>query len=146
MSPNIFRTIFGLLKVDVMVTNGGYGAVQRALATGVPLVVAGDTEGQARGGGARRVVGCGHRPENRCPSSCEAVRHAVREVLGDDRDPRRARALEVSYAQRDGIAEIGALIDEVVTERSAAVTSELRRSVLFTAAHSPETLEVRRMS
>jgi hypothetical protein len=33
-----------LPKVDVMVTNGGYGAVQRALSTGVPLVVAGNTE------------------------------------------------------------------------------------------------------
>lgn len=30
-----------LPQVDVMVTNGGYGAVQRALATGVPLVVHG---------------------------------------------------------------------------------------------------------
>ena len=27
-----------------MVTNGGYGAVQRAVSTGVPLVVAGNTE------------------------------------------------------------------------------------------------------
>ena len=27
-----------------MVTNGGYGAVQRALIAGVPLVVAGNTE------------------------------------------------------------------------------------------------------
>ncbi len=33
-----------LPKVDVMVTNGGYGAVQRALSMGVPLVVAGNTE------------------------------------------------------------------------------------------------------
>ena len=33
-----------LSKVDVMVTNGGYGAVQRALSTGLPLVVAGNTE------------------------------------------------------------------------------------------------------
>jgi UDP:flavonoid glycosyltransferase YjiC (YdhE family) len=33
-----------LPKVDVMVTNGGYGAVQRALSTGIPLVVAGNTE------------------------------------------------------------------------------------------------------
>jgi hypothetical protein len=33
-----------LPKVDVMITNGGYGAVQRALSTGVPLVVAGNTE------------------------------------------------------------------------------------------------------
>ncbi|PRC57278.1 glycosyl transferase, partial [Mycobacterium sp. ITM-2017-0098] len=33
-----------LPMVDVMVTNGGYGSVQRALSDGVPLVVAGQTE------------------------------------------------------------------------------------------------------
>ena len=33
-----------LPHVDVMVTNGGYGGVQQALANGVPLVVAGDSE------------------------------------------------------------------------------------------------------
>jgi UDP:flavonoid glycosyltransferase YjiC (YdhE family) len=33
-----------LPKVDVMVTNGGYGGVQFALAHGVPLVVAGEHE------------------------------------------------------------------------------------------------------
>ena len=54
-----------LPKVDVMVTNGGYGAVQRALSTGVPLVVAGKYRGQARGRGARRVGRRRHRPEDR---------------------------------------------------------------------------------
>jgi len=53
----------------------------------------------------------------------DGIGAVARKVLGDDRYLRRARALEVSYAQRDGVAEIGALIDEVVTERSAAVTS-----------------------
>ena len=33
-----------LPRVDVMVTNGGYGGVQYALAHGVPLVVAGSSE------------------------------------------------------------------------------------------------------
>ena len=33
-----------LPHADVMVTNGGYGGVQQALANGVPLVVAGDSE------------------------------------------------------------------------------------------------------
>ena len=33
-----------LPHVDVMVTNGGFGGVQFALANGVPLVVAGTTE------------------------------------------------------------------------------------------------------
>ena len=47
----------------------------------------------------------------------------MREVLGDGRYMRRARELEAAYAQRDGVAEIAALIDEVVSERSAAVKS-----------------------
>jgi UDP:flavonoid glycosyltransferase YjiC (YdhE family) len=47
----------------------------------------------------------------------------VREVLGNGRYLRRARDLEAAYAQRDGVAEIAALIDEVVGERPAAVTS-----------------------
>ena len=33
-----------LPRTDVLVTNGGYGGVQQALAHGVPLVVAGRTE------------------------------------------------------------------------------------------------------
>ena len=36
---------------------------------------------------------------------------------------RRARHLEAAYAQRDGVAEIAALVDEVVGERAAAVKS-----------------------
>jgi UDP:flavonoid glycosyltransferase YjiC (YdhE family) len=36
-----------LPKVDVSVTNGGYGAVNQALCMGVPLVVAGETEDKA---------------------------------------------------------------------------------------------------
>ena len=51
------------------------------------------------------------------------VDQVVRDVLGDSRYLRRARELEVAYAQRDGVAEIAALIDEVVSERSAAVKS-----------------------
>ena len=111
-----------LPKVDVMVTNGGYGAVQRALATGVPLVVAGDTEDKPEVAARVAWSGAGIDLRTGVPTA-KAVRHAVREVLGDDRYLRRARELEVSYAQRDGVAEINALIDEVVTERSAAVPS-----------------------
>ena len=36
-----------LPKVDVFVTNGGFGAVNQALTIGVPMVVAGDTEDKA---------------------------------------------------------------------------------------------------
>lgn len=109
-----------LPKVDVMVTNGGYGAVQRALSTGVPLVVAGNTEDKPEV--AARVAWAGAGIDLRTGEpTAKAVRNAVRDVLGDGRYLRNARDLEVAYAQRDGVAEIAALIDEVVGER--AVTS-----------------------
>ncbi len=105
-----------------MVTNGGYGAVQRALATGVPLVVAGKTEDKPEVAARVAWSGAGIDLRTGTPTP-KAIRTAVREVLNDDRYLRRARELEVAYAQRDGVAEIAALIDEVVSERSAAVKS-----------------------
>ncbi len=107
-----------LPKVDVMVTNGGYGAVQRALSTGVPLVVAGDTEDKPEVAARVAWSGAGIDLRTGTPTT-KAIRHAVREVLGDGRYRNRARALEAAYAQRFGVAEIAALIDEVV---GAAVT------------------------
>jgi MGT family glycosyltransferase len=108
-----------LPKVDVMVTNGGYGAVQRALSTGVPLVVAGDTEDKPEV--AARVAWSGAGIDLRTGTpTVKAVRSAVRVVLGDGRYRQRARELEAAYAQRCGVAEIAALVDEVVGERAAA--------------------------
>ncbi|GFG51024.1 glycosyl transferase [Mycolicibacterium agri] len=107
-----------LPKVDVVVTNGGYGCVQRALAAGVPLVVAGSTEDKPEVAARVAWSGAGIDLKTGNPTA-RAVRTAVREVLGDGRYQRRARKLEVAYAQRCGIAEIAALIDEVVAERAA---------------------------
>jgi MGT family glycosyltransferase len=111
-----------LPKVDVMVTNGGYGAVQRALATGVPLVVAGNTEDKPEVAARVAWSGAGIDLRTGTPTA-KAVRNAVRDVLGDGRYLSRARELEVAYAQRDGVAEIAAMINDVVGERRAAVTS-----------------------
>ena len=70
-----------------------------------------------------------------------AVGAAVREILGDDRYRRRARELEAAFAQRDGVAEIAALLDEVIAEhrspgrghgcvpvRNTAMSAESRRA------------------
>lgn len=105
-----------LPKVDVMVSNGGYGAVQRALSTGVPLVVAGNTEDKPEVAARVAWAGAGINLRTGTPSP-DAVRRAVREVLADNRYLNRARALEAAFAQRDGVAEIGVLVDEVIAER-----------------------------
>jgi len=107
-----------LLKVDVMVTNGGYGAVQRAVSAGVPLVVAGSTEDKPEvaarvawsGAGINLATGT---------ASPTMIRNAVREILDDGRYLSRARELEAAFTRRHGIAEITALVDEVIAERAA---------------------------
>ncbi|WP_319456215.1 MULTISPECIES: nucleotide disphospho-sugar-binding domain-containing protein [unclassified Mycobacterium] len=105
-----------LPKVDVMVTNGGYGAVQRAVSTGVPLVVAGNTEDKPEVAARVAWSGAGLNLKTGTPSPA-MIRDAVRELLGDCAYLRRARELEAAFAQRHGIAEISALVDEVVAER-----------------------------
>ncbi|HEX2283261.1 MAG TPA: nucleotide disphospho-sugar-binding domain-containing protein [Mycobacterium sp.] len=107
-----------LPKVDVMITNGGYGAVQRALSMGVPLVVAGNTEDKPEVAARVAWSGAGVNLKTGTPTA-GAVRAAVREVLNNDRYLRSARALEAAFARRDGVAEIAALVDEVITERAA---------------------------
>jgi MGT family glycosyltransferase len=109
-----------LPKVDVMITNGGYGAVQRALSAGVPLVVAGNTEDKPEVAARVEWSGAGVNLRTGTPTPSQ-IRRAVRDVLGDDRYLRQARELESAYAQRDGIAEIAALVDELIAEKQQAM-------------------------
>lgn len=69
-----------LPRLAVMVTNGGMGGVQQALAAGVPLVVGGDTEDKPEV--AARVAWSGTGIDLRTAQPTpEQVAHAVRRVL-----------------------------------------------------------------
>jgi UDP:flavonoid glycosyltransferase YjiC (YdhE family) len=94
-----------LPHVDVMVTNGGYGGVQQALANGVPLVVAGDSEDKPEV--AARVHWSGAGVDLRTGSPSKAmVSRAVRRVLTHPSYRRRARALQAEIAASDPLGEI----------------------------------------
>ena len=69
-----------LPHVDVMVTNGGYGGVQQALANGVPLVVAGDSEDKPEVAARVQWSGTGVNLHTGRPSPAMVAR-AVRRVL-----------------------------------------------------------------
>ena len=110
-----------LPHVDVMVTNGGYGAVQRALIAGVPLVVAGNTEDKPEVASRVEYFGAGVNLRTGTPTAGE-VRHAVRRVLQVDGYRTAAANLQSAYARRDGVPEIAALVDEVIAERRVEVS------------------------
>jgi MGT family glycosyltransferase len=109
-----------LPHVDVMVTNGGYGAVQRALTAGVPLIVAGNTEDKPEVAARVEWVGAGVNLRTGTPSA-RVVRQAVRDVLGNAAYRNAALDLKDAYARCDGVTAIAALVDEVIAERDLEV-------------------------
>lgn len=109
-----------LPMVDAMVTNGGYGAVQRALSDGVPLVVAGRAEDKPEVVARVAYSGAGIDLRTGTPTAA-AVRRAVREVLGDVSFRDNARRLRSAYATRDGVTEIAAVVDELIEQRTATL-------------------------
>jgi UDP:flavonoid glycosyltransferase YjiC (YdhE family) len=100
-----------LPHVDVMVTNGGYGGVQQALAHGVPLVVAGDSEDKPEVAARIRWSGTGIDQRTGRPSPAQ-VAAAVRRVLSEPGFRARAAALQSEIAATDPLGTItGVLIE-----------------------------------
>lgn len=99
---------------DVMVTNGGYGAVQHALSHGVPLIVAGT--GADKPDNAMRVewaeVGIDMKTHQPTP---EAVRQAATKIFDDPKYATKAKAVRQEMESYDPIGVIIENIEEVAT-------------------------------
>ncbi|WP_239065976.1 nucleotide disphospho-sugar-binding domain-containing protein [Microbacterium hibisci] len=98
--------------VDVLVTNGGYGGVQQALAHGVPLVVAGQTEDKVEVSARVGWSGAGINLKSQRPSPAQ-VAAAVDRVMTDASYRARAEALATAFAAADGLAGLDAVISSL---------------------------------
>lgn len=107
-----------LPHVDVLVTNGGYGGTQQALMHGIPVVVAGVTEGKNEVAARVRWSGAGIdlRTDSATP---DAVRTAVRTVLGDGSYRERAQRLAARFAAHDGPRTSADLIEGLLARTAA---------------------------
>ena len=116
---------FGALlpHVDLMITNGGYGGVQFALAHGVPLVVAGATE--EKPAIATRVAwsGAGINLRTRSPSP-EQLRSAVRNALANPRYRKNAERIRDDYAEHNAPQAAAALLEHLAATRQPVLRSE----------------------
>jgi MGT family glycosyltransferase len=99
--------------VDVMVTNGGYGGVQQALAHGVPLVIAGDSEDKPEVAARVRWSGVGIDLRTGKPSPSTIAR-AVRRVLTDPSYKERAQVLAAEIAATNPLDTITAGLLELI--------------------------------
>ncbi len=107
-----------LPKVDVLVTNGGYGSVSQALRHGVPIVAAGQTEDKAEVSARIGWSGAGVNLATNTPTA-EALRRAVGAVLDDASYRQRAAAIAADFECRDTRAEVYAALDDIAKGRSS---------------------------
>jgi UDP:flavonoid glycosyltransferase YjiC (YdhE family) len=98
-----------LPRVDVLVTNGGFGTVTQALAHGVPLVVAGRSQDKAEVAARVAWSGAGIDLRTATPTQRQLAR-AVGRVLSDPRYRMAARRLEAECRSGDGLDRIDALV------------------------------------
>ena len=119
-----------LPKVDVLVTNGGYGSVSQAMSFGIPLVTAGLTEDKADVNARVAWSGVGMNLATNEPSR-DALRRAVKTVLDQPGYRLRARQMADQFAAIDTRSEIPRIVSQVVAdERELSGADTL-------AAHQP---------
>ncbi len=101
-----------LPKVDVLVTNGGYGSVNQAMSFGIPLVTAGLTEDKADVNARVAWSGVGINLATNNPTP-QAVREAVRSVLDNPDYRSRASAMADDFKAIDTRSEILRIVNQV---------------------------------
>jgi len=102
--------------VNVMVTNGGYGGVQMALANGVPLVVAGATEEKPEVAAHIAYTGVGINLKKLTPTK-QQLKRAIHDVLSNPRYTKRAQELKREYSMHSGPQKAAELIEQLIRSK-----------------------------
>jgi UDP:flavonoid glycosyltransferase YjiC (YdhE family) len=108
--------------VDVVITNGGYGGVQIALAHGIPLVVAGGTEDKPEVAARIEWSGVGINLKTKNPSP-EQLREAVAKIRSEPGYREKARQIQAEMARHDAATESALLLEELIATRQPLVSS-----------------------
>ncbi|OAL46984.1 UDP-Glycosyltransferase/glycogen phosphorylase [Pyrenochaeta sp. DS3sAY3a] len=95
--------------VDVLVSNGGYGAVMTALQAGVPLVVGGEGQDKNSTNNLIQMTGVGINLNSRAPGVAK-LGEGITTVLNDGRYKAKAVELSKAFERYD----IGSIFDRVI--------------------------------
>lgn len=106
-----------LPKVDVFVTNAGFGAVNMALTDGVPMVVAGETEDKSFTAARVAWTETGINLETGRPTS-EQIRSAVLAVLADEKYKRNAARLQKEFSRYDTFDAITKTVNDLLSQKA----------------------------
>jgi len=108
--------------VDVMITNGGFNGVQMALANGVPLVVAGQTEDKPEICARVEWSGVGINLRTKTPRP-EQIRQAVKKVLTDVSYRDKAKALQAEINQYHSAEMAATLLEQLALTKQPILRS-----------------------
>jgi MGT family glycosyltransferase len=118
-----------LPKVDLLITNGGYGAVQQAISFGVPLVAAGDTEEKAFTAARVGWTGAGINLGTRRPTP-EQIRAAVHTVLACSHYREQAQRLQNNFSRYDALTEIARSVNTLIANtKDSRMTDALHTTI-----------------
>jgi MGT family glycosyltransferase len=104
-----------LPKVDVLVTNGGYGAVHQALSLGVPIVIAGESEDKALISARVDWAGVGVNLGTQHPTE-DQIRSGVHMVLADKQYRRNAQSIQRNFKKYNALDGIAQAVESLVEQ------------------------------
>lgn len=111
-----------LPNVDVMVTNGGYNGVQAALAFGIPLVVAGQTEEKPEICARVQWAGVGINLRTKTPSPTK-IKNAVKEILTSPHYQQKAQLLKAEISHYDAPTKAASLLEQLAVTKQPVLFS-----------------------
>lgn len=106
-----------LPHVDIMITNGGFGGTQNALAHGIPVIVAGATEDKMEVAARVEYSGTGINLRKQQPTP-DDVKNAIRKILLDPIYRQKAEELKSIYKQYDAPSLAVGYIKNLIEQRN----------------------------
>jgi MGT family glycosyltransferase len=111
-----------LPHVDVMVTNGGYNGVQAALAFGVPLVAAGQTEEKPEICARVEWAGVGINLKTKTPTPTQ-IKSAVKKILESPHYRQKAQLIQADIARYDTPTLSAKLLEQLAATKQPVFVS-----------------------
>ena len=103
--------------IDLLITNGGFGGTQNALAYGIPIIIAGATEDKMEVAARLEYSGAGINLRKQKPTA-KKIRKAYTKIMSDHSYKQKAKELQENYAKFDAPLLATGMIEELIEKQA----------------------------
>jgi MGT family glycosyltransferase len=111
--------------IDLLITNGGFGGTQNALAHGIPIIIAGATEDKMEVAARLEYSGAGINLKKQKPTSRDILK-AYRKIMSDQSYKQKAKELKEIYLKFDAPILAINLIEEIISRPDRRVDNDFK--------------------